>query len=189
MKKTTGKCFSPMSQGTGSATLGVMAVIAALAALPGVAQADDMAKLSLSASGAKPGDTVTVQGSGFRVGTEASFIYTSTITVGGMPIGSVSGVDTSTTNLHAARTTDSGTYIAEHIDIDPADTTADGAFSADIVLPDDLSAGEHDLQITSCWGGPDDAYPEDGVAPCGTKGLGGGANDQVATASITIMAQ
>jgi len=106
-----------------------------------------------------------------------------------MPIASVASVDASTTNLHAARTTDSGTYIAEHIDIDPADTTADGAFTADIVLPDDLSAGEHDLQFTSCWGGPDDAYPEDGVAPCGTKGLGGGVNDRVATARITIMAQ
>ena len=189
MKKTTENHIWPMSLGMGSATLGVMAVIAALTALPGAAQAGDMAKLSLSASEAKPGDTVTVQGSGFRVGTEASFIYTSTITIGGMPIGGVSGVDASTTNLNAARTTDSGTYIAEHIDIDPADTTADGAFTADIVLPDDLSAGEHDLQVASCWGGPDDAYPEDGVAPCGAKGLGGGVNDRVATARITIMAQ
>ena len=189
MKKTTGKYISPLSLGMESAALGAMAVIAALTALPGAVQAGDMAKLSLSASEAKPGGTVTVQGSGFRMGTEASFIYTSTITVGGMPIGSVSGVDASTTNLHAARTTDSGTYIAEHIDIDPADTAADGAFTADIVLPGDLSAGEHELQVTSCWGGPDDAYPEDGVAPCGTKGLGGGVNDRVATARITIMAQ
>ena len=173
----------------GSATLGIMAVTAALTVLPGAAQAGDMAKLSLSASEAKPGDTVTVQGSGFRVGTEASFIYTSTITIGDVPIGSVASVDAATTNLHAARTTDSGTYIAEHIDIDPADTTADGAFTADIVLPDDSSAGEHDLQVTSCWGGPDDAYPEDGVAPCGTKGLGCGVNDRVATARMTIMAQ
>ena len=132
------------------------------------------------------GDTVTVMGSGFRMGTEASFIYTSTITVGGMAIASVSGVDTLTTNLHAGRTTDSGLYIAEHIDIDPEDTTADGAFTADIVLPADLSAGDHELQITSCWGGPDDAYPEDDVAPCGTKRLGGGGNDVVATATITI---
>ena len=183
-----------MSLGMGSAALGVMAVIAALTALPGAAQAGDMARLSLSASEANPGDTVTVQGSGFRVGTEASFIYTSTITIGGMPIGgmpigSVASVDASTTNLHAARTTDSGTYVAEHIDIDPEDTTADRAFTAEFVLPDGLSAGEHDHQVTSCWGGSDDAYPEDGVAPCGTKGLGGGVNDHVATARITIMTQ
>ena len=189
MKKTNGKHIRSTSWGAGSATLGIMAVTAALTALPGVAQAGDMAKLSLSASEAKPGDTVTVRGSGFRAGTEASFIYTSTITIGGMPIGSVASVDAATTNLHAARTTDSGTYIAEHIDIDPAGTTADGAFTADIVLPDGLSAGEHDLEVTSCWGGPDDAYPEDGVAPCGTKGLGGGVNDRVATARMTIMAQ
>ena len=148
-----------------------------------------MAKLSVSASEAMPGDTITVMGSGFREGTEASFIYTSTITIGGMPIAGVAGVDAATTNLHAGRTTDSGLYIAEHIDIDPADTTADGAFTADIVLPDDLAAGDHELQVTSCWGGPDDAYPEDGVAPCGTEGLGGGVNDVVATASITIKAQ
>ena len=43
------------------------------------------------------------------------------------------------------------------------------------------------LQATSCWGGPDDAYPEDGVAPCGTEGLGGGVNDRVAKARITIV--
>ncbi len=168
-----------------AAALGVVAFVAGSAAWSD-SQAGDMAKLSLSASEAMAGDTVTVVGSGFRVGTEASFIYTSTITVGGVAIASVTGVDTSTTNLHAGRTTDSGLYIAEHIDIDPEDTTADGAFSADIVLPADLSAGEHELQVTSCWGGPDDAYPEDDVAPCGTKGLGGGVNDVVATARITI---
>ena len=189
MKKTTGMRSLRMSLGMGPAAPGVVAVIAALLALPGAAQAGDMAKLSLSASEAKPGGTVTVQGSGFRVGTEASFIYTSTITIGGVPIASVASVDATTTNLHAARTSDSGTYIAEHIDIDPADTTADGAFTAEFVVPDDLPAGEHDLQVTSCWGGPDDAYPEDGVAPCGTKGLGGGVNDRVASARITIMAQ
>lgn len=92
-------------------------------------------------------------------------------------------------NLHAGRTTDSGLYIAEHIDIDPADTAADGAFTAEFVLPQDLVAGEHELHITSCWGGPEDAHPEDGVAPCGTKGLGGGVNDRVATAQTTIMEQ
>ena len=178
-----------MSLGMGSRALGVTALVAGLAALAGGARAGDMATLSLSASEAKPGDTVTVQGSGFRVGTEASFIYTSTITIGGVPIASVAGVDATSGNLHAARTTDSGTYIAEHIDIDPADTPADGAFTAKFVVPDDLSAGEHELVVTSCWGGPDDAYPEDGVAPCGTKGLGGGVNDQVATARISIMAK
>ena len=189
MKKTTRKYTGPMSLVVGSAALGAVAAIAALTALPGSAQAGDMAKLSLSASEAMAGDTVTVMGSGFRKGTEASFIYTSTITVGGMPIANVAGVDVATTNLHAGRTTDSGAYIAEHIDIDPADTTADGAFTADFVLPADLAAGAHELQVTSCWGGPDDAYPEDDVAPCGTKGLGGGVNDVVATASITIKAQ
>lgn len=176
-----------MSLAMASAALGVMAVVAALGAMSGSARAGEMAKLSLSASEAKPGGTVTVQGSGFREGTEASFIYTSTITIGGMPIASVASVDATTTYLHAARTTDSGTFIAEHIDIDPEGTTADGAFTAELVLPDGLAAGEHDLRITSCWGGPDDAYPEDGVAPCGTEGLGGGVNDRVATARITIM--
>ena len=168
-----------------AAALGVVAFVAGSAAWSD-SQAGDKAKLSLSASEAMAGDTVTVMGSGFRQGTEASFIYTSTITVGGVAIASVSGVDAATANLHAGRTTDSGLYIAEHIDIDPENTTADGAFTADIVLPADLSAGDHELQVTSCWGGPDDAYPEDDVAPCGTKGLGGGVNDVVATASITI---
>ena len=171
-----------------SAAAGVMAVTAALATLPGPVQAGEMGKLSLSASEAKAGATVTVTGSGFRVGTEASFIYTSTITVGGMPIAKVAGVDAASAYLHAGRTTDSGTYIAEHIDIDPGDTRADGAFTAQIVLPGDLAAGDHDLLVTSCWGGPDDAYPEDGVAPCGTKGLGGGVNDRIAKARITILA-
>ena len=180
MMKTARKHIRPMSLLMGSAT------ILALAALTETVRAGDIAKLGLSASEAMAGDTVTVMGSGFRTGTEASFIYTSTITVGGMAIASVSGVDAATANLHAGRTTDSGAYIAEHIDIDSADTEADGAFSADIVLPADLSAGDYELQITSCWGGPDDAYPEDDVAPCGTKGLGGGVNDVVATATITI---
>ncbi len=80
----------------------------------------------------------------------------------------------------------SGLYIAEHIDIDPANTVADGAFTAEFVLPNDLPAGDHDLVVTSCWGGPSHTYPEDGVAPCGTEGLGGGVNDRVATASLTI---
>lgn len=185
MKNTHRRRNFPMSLAMGTAAIGVAALIAASVVFPGSAQADGHAELSLSASEAMAGDTVTVMGSGFRMGTEASFIYTSTITVGGMAIASVSGVDASTAYLHAGRTTDSGLYIAEHIDIDPAGTDADGAFSADIVLPD-LAAGTHELMITSCWGGPDDAYPEDDVAPCGTKGMGGGVNDVVATASITI---
>lgn len=165
--------------------LAAVAMIAIFLVLTPV-QADSMAKLDLSTMESNSGGTVTVMGSGFRVGTEASFIYTSTIMIGGMPIAGVSGVDDETTNLHAGRTTDSGLFIAEHIDIDPAETTADGAFSADIVLPSDLPAGNHELMITSCWGGPDDAYPEDDVAPCGTKGLGGGVNDVTATATISV---
>ena len=189
MNKRTRKQSGSMLVVMGSGALGVMAAIAVLALSPGSALAGDMARLSLSTSEAKPGGSITVQGSGFRTGTEASFIYTSTITIGGVPIAGVAGVDSATAYLHAGRTTDSGAYIAEHIDIDPADTTADGAFTAEIVLPDDLAAGEHELEVTSCWGGPDDAYPEDGVAPCGTKGLGGGVNDRVATAAVTVTAK
>ena len=100
----------------------------------------------------------------------------------------IAGVDAASGFLHARRTTHSGTCIAEHIDIDPADTWPGGAFTAQIVLPGDLSAGDHDLQITSCWGGPESEHPEDGVAPCGTKGLSGGVNDRVATARPTILA-
>ena len=172
----------------GQSLRGILATTAAIAIFLGLTpvQADSMAKLELSMMEANSGGTVTVMGSGFRVGTEASFIYTSTIMIGGMPVAGVSGVDDTTTNLHAGRTTDSGLYIAEHIDIDPAETTADGAFTADIVLPSDLPAGDHELMITSCWGGPDDAYPEDDVAPCGTKGLGGGVNDVTATATISV---
>lgn len=172
--------------------VGVMAVIAALAALPGPVQAQDgagdsTAELSLSVSEAEPGETITVMGSGFRAETDASFIYTSTITVGGVPIAGVASVDPASGYLHAARTIESGLYIAEHIDIDPAGTAADGAFTAEFVLPHDLSAGDHYLEVTSCWGGPDEAYPEDGVAPCGTVGLGGGVKDRVAMALITIL--
>lgn len=183
MKDLAAARIRPMSLATG------LAAIVTLAALSGPAQAGEMGKLSLSASEAKAGDTITVQASGFRVGTEASFIYTSTIMVGGMPIARVAGVDAASGNLHAGRTSDSGTYIAEHIDIDPEDTEADGAFTARIVLPADLPAGMHELMITSCWGGADESYPEDGVAPCGTKGLGGGVNDRVAKAGIKIVAQ
>ncbi len=156
----------------------------------GPARAHDASEetmIELSASSAEPGELITVMGSGFRVGTEASFIYTSTITVGGMPIAAVTSVDPASGYLHAGRTTDSGLFIAEHIDIDPADTTPDGAFIAEIELPLDLPAGDHYLEMTSCWGGPDDAYPEDGIAPCGTIGLGGGVNDRVAKAPITIL--
>ena len=166
----------------------VLAIFVAWTALSGSVLADGhTANLRLNVSEAEPGHTLTVSGSGFRVGTEASFIYISTITIGGVPISGVSGVDASTAYLHAGRTTDSGLYIAEHIDIDPADTTADGAWVADFVLPDDLPAGDHELVVTSCWGGEDESYPEDGVAPCGTVGLGGGVNDEVATATVTIL--
>ncbi|MDE2639730.1 MAG: hypothetical protein OXI03_04010 [Chloroflexota bacterium] len=169
----------------------VIAVTVALMLAPGAAHAEDpeeTAVLSLSVSEAQPGETITVEGSDFRVGTEASFIYVSTITIGGVPIAGVASVDSASGYLHAGRTTDSGLYIAEHIDIDPADTTPDGAFSAEFVLPDDLPAGDHDLVVISCWGGADESYPEDGVEPCGTVGLGGGVNDRIATASLTIHA-
>ena len=119
-----------------------------------------------------------VRGYGFRVG--GSFIYTSTITIGDVPIGKVASVDLASGYLHAART-----GVAEHIDIDPEGTTADGAFVAEFVLPYNLAPGEYELKVTSCWGGPDDAYPEDGTAPCGTAGLGG-VNDLVASATIII---
>ncbi len=183
----TSRHIRPASLVMGLAVIGAMALTVALTAFPDSVQAEGgAAKLSLSASKAKPGDTITVQGSGFRVGTEASFIYTSTITIGGVSIGKVASVDPASGNLHAGRTTKSGLYVAEHIDIDPKDTKADGAFTAKVVLPKDLPAGDHDLRITSCWGGPKDEYPQDGVAPCGTKGLGGGVNDRVAKARITI---
>ena len=182
------RLYSPNSPVLGNFFKGILATITATVVLFGLspAHADSMAKLKLNTMEANSGSTVTVMGSGFRVGTEASYIYTSTITIGGVPIAGVSGVDDTTTYLHAGRTTDSGLYIAEHIDIDPAETTADGSFSADIVLPSGLAAGDHELMITSCWGGPDDAYPEDDVAPCGTKGLGGGVNDLTATATISV---
>ena len=72
---------------------------------------------------AEPGDTISVRGSAFRVGTEASFLYAATITVGGVPIDSVTGVDLNSGNLHPAKYTESGLHIAEHIEIDPATTT------------------------------------------------------------------
>ena len=167
-------------------------LVLAPTALTGSANAQDdttaTAELTLSVSEAQPGETITIEGSGFRVGTDASFIYTSTITVGGLPIASVASVDPASGFLHAGRTNESGAYIAEHIHIDPADTTPDGSFTAQIVLPDDLPAGLHEIVATSCWPGPDESYPEDGVAPCGTVGLGGGVNDRVARATITIVA-
>ena len=153
------------------------------------ARADgDTAELSVSVSEAVAGDTITVRGSGFRVGTDGSFIYSSTITVGGVPIAGVASVDPASGYLHGARTTESGLYVAEHIDIDPANTAPDGAFTAEIVLPHNIPVGDHYLQMTSCWGGPDGVYPEDGLAPCGTKGFGGGVNDRVAAALITVVA-
>ena len=38
----------------------------------------------------------------------------------------------------------------------------EGAFVADFVLPFDISAGDHEFKVTSCWGGADESYPEDG---------------------------
>ena len=59
-------------------------------------------------------------------------------------------------------------------------------FVAAFVLPSNLAVGAHKLEVTSCWGGADESYPENGVAPCGTVGLGGGVKDRVATASIMV---
>ena len=166
---------------------------AAVTVLTGPAQAEDdteapTAQLTLSVSEASPGEAITVEGSGFRVETDQAFIYTSTITVGGVPITAVSSVDLASSSLHAGRFNESGLWIAEHLHIDPLDTPPDGAFTATFVLPDDLPAGAHELVVISCWAGPDGDYPEDGVAPCGTEGLGGGVNDHVATATLTIVA-
>ena len=167
---------------------------AALTVLAGSAQAEDdteapTAQLTLSVSEASPGGSITVEGSGFRVETDQAFIYTSTITIGGVPIAAVSSVDLASSSLHAGRFNESGLWIAEHLHIDPLDTPPDGAFTATFVLPDDLPAGDHELVVISCWAGPDGDYPEDGVAPCGTEGLGGGVNDHVATATLTIVAR
>lgn len=80
---------------------------------------DPEAVLTVSPGAAEPGDTITVRGSGFRIGEEASFIYTSTIAISGVVIGKVSSVDLASGYLHAARPS-----VAEHIDIDPANTDA-----------------------------------------------------------------
>lgn len=174
--------------------LAVAAVVAVtLTVVARSAQAEDeteepRAQLTLSVSEAQPGDTITVEGFDFRVEEDGSFIYSSTITIGGVPIASVASVDPESGFLHAGRYADSGQWIAEHIHIDPLDITPDGAFTAEFVLPDDLPAGEHELVVISCWAGPDGDYPEDGVAPCGTVGLGGGVKDRVATATLTIVA-
>lgn len=98
----------------------------------------------------------------------------------------MASVDPASAFLHEGRINDSGTYIAEHIDIDPADTTADSEFTANFVLPRNLRPGEQYLQVTSSWAGADEAYREDGIAPSGTPGLGGGVNDRVAMARVTI---
>ena len=189
MRNSSKRHFSPVSPFLGLAILGMVALIVMLIAQAGSVEAhgDSTAEISLNVGVAEAGETITVDASGFRVGTEASFIYASTITVGGMPIASVASVDPASGFLHAGRTTDSGLYIAEHIDIDPADTPPDGAFTAEFVLPAGLPAGEHELVVTSCWGGADESYPEDGVAPCGKVGLGGGVNDRVATANLVVV--
>lgn len=93
-KKTAARHAWPISVSMGA--LGVMVATVALTGMPGTAQAGDMAKLGLSATEARPGDTISVSGSEFRVGTEASFIYTSTILSGGVPIEGVASVDAST---------------------------------------------------------------------------------------------
>lgn len=167
---------------------------AALTVPGGSARAEDdtdepTAQLIVSVSEAQPGETITVEGSGFRVETDGSFIYTSTITIGGVPIAGVTSVDLASSSLHPGRFNESGDWIAEHLHIDPPDTAPDGAFTATFLLPDDLPAGDHELVAISCWAGPDGDYPEDGVAPCGTEGLGGGVNDRVARTTITIVAR
>ena len=167
------------------ATLAVAGLLAALLTLATPAQAQESAaELTLSASQAAPGDVITVEGSGFRVGGDGSYIYTSTITIGGVPVAGVVNVDSEGGKPHAGRVTDSGLHIADHIDVD----SADGAFTAGLVVPDGLAPGDHYLVVTSCWGGPDDSYPQDGALPCGAPGLGGGVNDRVAMAEITILA-
>jgi len=166
----------------------------ALTVSTGAARAEDdteepRPQLVLSVSEAQPGDTITVEASGFRVEEDGSFIYSSTITIGGVPIAGVASVEPESGYLHAGRYSDTGQWIAEHIHIDPPGLTPDGAFTAEFVLPDDLPPGEHELVAISCWAGPDGDYPEDGVAPCGTVGLGGGVKDRVATATLTIVAK
>ncbi|MCY4392110.1 MAG: hypothetical protein OXE43_08655 [Chloroflexi bacterium] len=181
----------------GRALISLLAVAALLTAtfalLAGSARAGDSeeptAQLRVSVDEAQPGETITVEGSGFRVETEGSFIYSSTITIGSVPIGGVTSVDPASGFLHLGRTTDTGLWVAEHIDIDPSGTPPDGAFTATFVLPEDLPAGDHELVAISCWAGPDGDYPEDGVAPCGIEGLGGGVKDRVATATLTIIAR
>ncbi len=172
----------------------VVAMLAVALTIPaGPAQAEDgteepEARLLVTVKEARPGETITVEGSGFRAETEGSFIYSSTITIGGVPIAAVSSVDLASSSLHAGRFNESGMWIAEHIHVDPVDTPPDGAFTATLVLPDDLPPGDHELVAISCWAGPNGDYPEDGVAPCGTVGLGGGVQDRVATTTLTIVA-
>lgn len=89
-----------------------------------------------------------MRGSGFRVGTEASFVYTSTITIGDVRIGKVVSVEPSSKYLHAGRTTDLGGYIVEHID--PANTTPDGVFIAGFTLPHNLTADKPELKVAAC---------------------------------------
>ena len=191
MKGNTSKHLRPLSLLTILAVTGTLVAILVLAGKPVPLEAQDtepesMAHLTLSVVAAEPGQAIDVRGTGFREETDGSFIYTSTITVGGVAIAGVESVDLTSGYLHAARTSASGSHVAEHIDIDPEHTTPDGAFTARVVLPDNLPAGEHHLEMTSCWAGPEGDYPEDGVGPCGTEGLGGGVNDRTAMAAITI---
>ena len=190
MKGNTSKHLRPLSLLTILAVTGTLVAILVLSGKPVLLEAQDtepesMAHLTLSVVAAEPGQAIDVRGTGFRVETDGSFIYTSTITVGGVALAGVESVDLASGYLHAARTSASGSHVAEHIDIDPEHTTPDGAFTARVVLPDNLPAGEHHLEMTSCWAGPEGDYPEDGVGPCGTEGLGGGVNDRTAMAAIT----
>ncbi len=186
MESATRKVISPKSLVTGRGVIAIIAMVLALMVSTMSAQADGhgTAELSLSKTVAQAGDIITVEGSGYRVGGDGSFIYTSTITIGGIPVAGVVNVNSEGGEPHRGRVTDSGLHIAEHIDVD----SSSGSFTADVVVPDGLSPGEHYLVVTSCWGGADDAYPQDGVMPCGALGLGGGVNDQVGEAPITILA-
>ena len=124
MKDNTSKQVSPLSLLTILVVTGTVAAILALAGKPVLLEAQDTdpkstANLIMSVVEAEAGQAIDVRGTGFRVETDGSFIYTSTITVGGVAIAGVESVDLASGYLHAARTTATGWHIAEHIDIDP----------------------------------------------------------------------
>ena len=139
MSNTNRKYLWPMSLAAGLAVIGAIALVVALTTSSDPIQAqggasDSTAVLTLSTNQAEPGDTIMVRGYGFRVG--GSFIYTSTITIGDLPIAKVDRVDLASAFLHAGRTTDGGTYIAQHIDMPMA-----------FVFRPDLTAGDHELKV------------------------------------------